>query len=81
MERLGLSIPDYDPKLFLSTVTIFSKRKCEDEEIETKYGNIKNDNSTSKTKKLKIENEEVSKDVSCKIELTSDVKIVKSSDG
>eukprot|EP00794_Sanderia_malayensis_P010206 gene10206-11255_t len=63
MERvvsaLGLSIPEYDPQVFMSSVTLFSKRKCEEHEenvIDSKYGRIKDDAGVASDKKrIKLE--------------------------
>ena len=50
MDGLGLAIPQYDPKVFLSQVSIFGKRKLEDQEINSKYGIIETHNDNKKAK-------------------------------
>ena len=61
MEGLDLAIPQYDPKRFLSQVSIFGKRKLEELKTESKYGVID-------SKKVKLEpKEEDQVDVEAKL--------------
>ena len=55
MEGLDLTIPEYNPEKFLSTVSIFSKSKSKRETIESKYGTVKYDDGCSEAKKPKLE--------------------------
>ena len=50
MDGLGLAIPQYDPKVFLSQVSIFGKRKVEDQEIKSKYRIVEAHNDNKKVK-------------------------------
>jgi len=52
LEGLGLLIPKYDPKTFLSQVSLFGKGKVEDQKVESKYGML---DSHIDNKKLKLE--------------------------
>lgn len=57
MEGLGISISAYDPKTYLSQITIFEKRKLEGQTVETKYGIIDSKGDQIEAKKLKLEEE------------------------
>ena len=52
LEGLGLLIPKYDTKTFLSQVSIFGKQKVEDQKVESKYGVL---DSHIGNKRLKLE--------------------------
>ena len=74
MEGLGLAIPEYDPKKYLSQVSIFEKRKLEDQTIESKYGVTFANDGQIDTKRVKLEcNEEEQADVKTKLESTCNV--------
>ena len=76
MEGLNLTIPEYNPEKFMSTVSIFSKSKGKREKIESKYGTLKSDDGCSEVKKPKLETcEQGRKDL--KLEPETNLKVEK----
>ncbi|XP_065060133.1 NAD-dependent protein deacylase sirtuin-6-like [Rhopilema esculentum] len=55
MKGLGITIPAYDPKIYLSMVSLFSKSKREHNEITSKYGVIEMGDNCIEAKRPKME--------------------------
>ncbi len=72
MAGLGLEIPEYNPNVFLSRVTLFSKRKNESGGRETKYGTIDPDQSDCDIKRAKIEKVDVDINIKPDFNVSSD---------
>ena len=58
MKGLGISIPTYDPKIYLSMVSKFSKSKREHNEVNSKYSVIEMDENCIEAKRPKMEDTE-----------------------
>ena len=74
MDGLGLETPHFNPKIYLGTVTLFSKRKCEELDSVENTGNEDLKHTLITTKKPKLELKSISEqDVKTKVESNSNM--------